>query len=552
MDNEKLANLLFPNVKTVEEWEKIYPKRNLEAGQEVTRYAPSPTGFMHIGNFFQMFISYNLAKNSDGIFIKRLEDTDAKREKENAFQVIKQIMDRFGIFPDEYQEKGETPVGKYGPYIQSLRKNIYASYAKELVKKGKAFPCFCKAKDGKEEIFKEREEKFVNNDEFEYDPCRELTFEEIEQHLKNGEKFAIRFKTSGTGKERVKFVDLIKGEIEAQANSKDVVIIKQDGVPPYLFAHIIDDHLMGTTTIVRGEEYISSTPVHLEIINALGIQEFKYCHNPLICKIPENGKKRKISKRYDPEADMRFYFEKGFPTEAVFEYLLNLISSSFEPWRAKNQTLPWTEFKFGINDITAVSPILDMAKLVDIAKNVVARKSAEEVFSRTLDWAKEYDKEFANYLERNKAYATKVLSIDRYTPKPRKDISCYSEVKKVYSYMFKPYFKNENLENFELDKTNFEKAKEVVSNYSKVVSCADEKDSWFAKIKTLANNLGYATDNKQFKANPEAFKGNVAQVCEFIRVALTGRKNSPDLYEIISILGQDEVVSRLKSFEEEI
>lgn len=548
MDNQKLANLLFPDAKDVSYWENKFPRRNLDKTQEVTRYAPSPTGFMHLGNFFQMFISYNLAKNSNGIFIKRLEDTDAKREKENAFEVIKQVMDKFGIFPDEYQEKGQEPVGNYGPYIQTLRKDIYVSYAKDLVRKGKAFPCFCRAKDGKEEIFKEREEKFAVNDEFEYDPCRSLTLQEIEDKIKNGEKFAIRFKTSGTGKERIKFLDLIKGEIEAAANAKDVILIKQDGIPPYLFAHIIDDHLMGITTIVRGEEYISSTPVHLEVIDALGFDRFKYCHNPLICKIPENGNKRKISKRYDPEADMRFYFEKGYPIQAVFEYLLNLISSSFEPWRAKNPDLPWTDFKFGINDITAVSPVLDMAKFNDISKNIIAKMTAEEVFEKAVEWAKDYDEEFAKYLETNKDYVIKVLGIDRYTPKPRKDIAAFGEIKQVFSYMFDPYFKHSNIADFEIDPQNFEKAKEVVSAYAKIVSAKDEKDVWFAKIKELASSLGYATDNKAYKANPENFKGNVAQVCEFIRVALTGRKNSPDLFEIISILGQDKTEVRLQEF----
>lgn len=548
MNNEKLANLLFPNVKDAKEWEEIYPRRNLEKGQEVTRYAPSPTGYMHLGNFFQMFISYNIAKNSNGIFIKRLEDTDAKREKENAFEVITQIMTKFGIFPQEYQEKGCSPVGNYGPYIQTLRKEIYASYAKELVKCGKAFPCFCKASSGKEEIFKERQEKFAQNDEFEYDPCRNLTFEEVEQHLKNGEKFAIRFKTSGTGKERIKFVDLIKGEIEAGANSKDVVLLKQDGIPPYLFAHIIDDHLMGTTTIVRGEEYIASTPVHLEVTDALGFERIKYCHNPLICKIAENGNKRKLSKRLDPEADMRFYLEEGYPTDAVFEYLLNLISSAFEPWRSKNPNLAWQEFKFGVENITAGSPILDIVKLTDISKNVVARQTAQQVYEETLQWAKQYDQVFANYLENNEEYAKKVLAIDRYSPKPRKDIAKYCDVKNVFSYMFEPYFKGLEISNFEIEKENFAKAKEVVLEYAQIVDCNDEKDVWFAKIKNLAAQLGYATDNKAFKANPELFKGNVALVCEFIRVALTGRKNSPDLHEIMAILGQQRVVERLRAF----
>lgn len=538
---QEIADLLYPGAKPVSFWEEKFPRRNLNAKQEVTRYAPSPTGFMHIGNFFQMFLSYNLARNSDGVFIKRLEDTDAKRENKDAFGIIKAVMDRFNIIPDEYQEKGEEPVGNYGPYIQSLRKDIYASYAKELVAKGKAFPCFCKATTGKEEIFKAREEKFAVNDDYEYDPCRDLTVEEVKKHLENGDKFAIRLKTSGTGKERVKFVDLIKGEIEAQANAKDVILMKQDGIPPYTFAHIIDDYLMGVTTVVRGEEYIASTPVHIEIVNALGFKPFRYCHNPLICKIPENGNKRKISKRYDPEANMMYYFEKGYPKEAVLEYLLNLLSSSFEPWRAQNPQKSWKEFEFTINDITAVSPILDMVKLNDMAKNVVSRLSAAQVYDYTLAWAEEYDADFAKYLKENKDYCTRVFNIDRETPKPRKDIYMWSMIKDkdCFGYMFEePTFT-------ELDMAEKDNYNEAISEYAKIYHKYDTKEEWFAGVKALAEKLGYATDNKLYKANPQAFKGNTAKLCEYIRLAITGKKNAPDLYEIMTILGEDKVLKRL-------
>ena len=538
---QEIADLLYPGAKPVSFWEEKFPRRNLNAKQEVTRYAPSPTGFMHIGNFFQMFLSYNLARNSDGVFIKRLEDTDAKRENKDAFGIIKAVMDRFNIIPDEYQEKGEEPVGNYGPYIQSLRKDIYASYAKELVAKGKAFPCFCKATTCKEEIFKAREEKFAVNDDYEYDPCRDLTVEEVKKHLENGDKFAIRLKTSGTGKERVKFIDLIKGEIEAQANAKDVILMKQDGIPPYTFAHIIDDYLMGVTTVVRGEEYIASTPVHIEIVNALGFKPFRYCHNPLICKIPENGNKRKISKRYDPEANMMYYFEKGYPKEAVLEYLLNLLSSSFEPWRAQNPQKSWKEFEFTINDITAVSPILDMVKLNDMAKNVVSRLSAAQVYDYTLAWAEEYDADFAKYLKENKDYCTKVFNIDRETPKPRKDIYMWSMIKDkdCFGYMFEePTFT-------ELDMAEKDNYNEAISEYAKIYHKYDTKEEWFAGVKALAEKLGYATDNKLYKANPQAFKGNTAKLCEYIRLAITGKKNAPDLYEIMTILGEDKVLKRL-------
>lgn len=538
---QEIADLLYPGAKPVSFWEEKFPRRNLNAKQEVTRYAPSPTGFMHIGNFFQMFLSYNLARNSDGVFIKRLEDTDAKRENKDAFGIIKAVMDRFNIIPDEYQEKGEEPVGNYGPYIQSLRKDIYASYAKELVAKGKAFPCFCKATTGKEEIFKAREEKFAVNDDYEYDPCRDLTVEEVKKHLENGDKFAIRLKTSGTGKERVKFIDLIKGEIEAQANAKDVILMKQDGIPPYTFAHIIDDYLMGVTTVVRGEEYIASTPVHIEIVNALGFKPFRYCHNPLICKIPENGNKRKISKRYDPEANMMYYFEKGYPKEAVLEYLLNLLSSSFEPWRAQNPQKSWKEFEFTINDITAVSPILDMVKLNDMAKNVVSRLSASQVYDYTLAWAEEYDADFAKYLKENKDYCTKVFNIDRETPKPRKDIYMWSMIKDkdCFGYMF------EEPTSTELDMAEKDNYNEAISEYAKIYHKYDTKEEWFAGVKALAEKLGYATDNKLYKANPQAFKGNTAKLCEYIRLAITGKKNAPDLYEIMTILGEDKVLKRL-------
>lgn len=538
---QEIADLLYPGAKPVSFWEEKFPRRNLNAKQEVTRYAPSPTGFMHIGNFFQMFLSYNLARNSDGVFIKRLEDTDAKRENKDAFGIIKAVMDRFNIIPDEYQEKGEEPVGNYGPYIQSLRKDIYASYAKELVTKGKAFPCFCKATTGKEEIFKAREEKFAVNDDYEYDPCRDLTVEEVKKHLENGDKFAIRLKTSGTGKERVKFIDLIKGEIEAQANAKDVILMKQDGIPPYTFAHIIDDYLMGVTTVVRGEEYIASTPVHIEIVNALGFKPFRYCHNPLICKIPENGNKRKISKRYDPEANMMYYFEKGYPKEAVLEYLLNLLSSSFEPWRAQNPQKSWKEFEFTINDITAVSPILDMVKLNDMAKNVVSRLSASQVYDYTLAWAEEYDADFVKYLKENKDYCTKVFNIDRETPKPRKDIYMWSMIKDkdCFGYMF------EEPTSTELDMAEKDNYNEAISEYAKIYHKYDTKEEWFAGVKALAERLGYATDNKLYKANPQAFKGNTAKLCEYIRLAITGKKNAPDLYEIMTILGEDKVLKRL-------
>lgn len=540
MDYKKLAELLFPDVKlTIEDIEKRYPKRNLKEGQVVSRYAPSPTGYMHIGNFFQMFISYNLTRVTDGVFFLRIEDTDSKREKQDATKVIYEILEKFGIKPNEYQTLDGKDIGNYGPYVQSQRTEIYKAYAKKLISEGKAFPCFCQKTEGKEDVLKLREEKFSADDEKEYDPCRNLSFEEVEQKVKNGEKFAIRLKTKNTGKERIKFYDLIKGEIEAKANAKDFVLLKNDGIPPYAFAHAIDDTLMGTTIVVRGEEYIGSTPAHLELFEALGFKNMTYCHNPLICKIGDNGNRRKISKRYDPEADMRFYFENGYPTTSLLEYLLNIINSGFEIWRSKNPDLDWKEFKFGVNDITAVAPIFDMVKLNDISKTVISKMTANEVYENVLSWAEEYDTDFAKFLEENKEYSIKVFNIDRQTPKPRKDIYNWAMIKDYFSYMF------EMPKTFEILDEEKDKFNEVVKAYGSDFVLSKTKEEWFDGVKKLAEKLGYATDNKEYKLNPEKFKGNTAKVCEFIRVALTGRKNSPDLYEIMTILGEKETKTRL-------
>ena len=541
MDYKKIAQLLYPDVtETPEDIFKKYPRRQLKEEQVVTRFAPSPTGLMHIGNFFQAFISYNLAKNSNGILFLRIEDTDEKRKVKEAKAVIYDVLERFGIKFDEYQTLDGKDIGDYGPYVQSQREGIYKVFAKKLVEEGRAFPCFCKKTEGKEDVLKLRETKFYEDDEKEYDPCRDLSYEEVKKHIDNGESFAIRLKTKNTGKERIKFYDLIKGELEAKANAKDFVLVKSDGIPPYAFAHAIDDTLMGTTVAVRGEEYISSTPAHLELFEALGFTPIKYCHNPLICKMDENGNRRKISKRYDPEANMMYYFEKGYPVDSVLEYLLNMINSGFEIWRKNNPDKPWQEFKFGINDITAVAPLFDMVKLNDISKNVIARQSGEELFANWLVWAKEYDAPLAEILEKNKAKFTKVCAMDRDgATKPRKDIYNYSMMKDNFDYIFS------RPTSYELDSADTAKANEFLSEYLKTFTMPSSNEEWFEGVKALAEKLGYAIDNKLYKQNPDAYKGNTAKACEFIRVVIIGHKNSPTLFTIMQILGEDEVKTRL-------
>ncbi len=550
-DYQKIADLLFPDLEhDADYYLNKYKKRDLKEGQIVSRFAPSPTGFMHIGNFFQMFISYNLARVTNGIMFLRIEDTDFKREVANAKEVIYDIIGKFGLKINEYQTLDGKDIGEYGPYVQSQRRDIYRAFAKLLVEKGRAFPCFCPKTEGKEDILKLRETKFLEEDDKEYDKCRDLSYEEIKSHIDNGESFAIRLKTLGTGKERIKYVDLSKGEMETAANAKDIIILKDNGIPPYAFAHVVDDTLMGTTVVVRGQEYFSSVQQHIELFDAFGFKPTAYCHNPLISKIDEKtGNKRKISKSKDREANMQFFFEQGYPRDAVLEYLLNIINSSFESWRANNLDASWQDFKFDVHDITAVSPLFDMVKLNDISKNLIATMTAAQVYENLLAWASEYEKDFAKQLSDNKEYAVNVFSIDRYTPKPRKDIYKWSDVKSYYSYMFTPCFLNDNLSYFDFNNEKFDKntLSEVIKYYRDNFDPADEKDVWFARMKALCANVGFCSDMKEYKKDPSLYKGNVADFSSIIRVALTLRQNSLDLYEIIKVLGKDEVITRFNT-----
>ncbi len=539
MDYQKLAEMLFPDNKlTVEEIEKKYPPRKVDASAQVTRYAPSPTGFMHLGNFFQAFISATVARMSNGVFYLRNEDTDKKREVDGAVAVIMGILFDYGIMPQEYELKGGVTVGEYGPYIQSERTEIYKAYAKKLVSEGKAFPCFCDKASGIEEIKDEREKKFavgLSNDE--KDDCRNLTIEQIENFLKEGRPYAIRLKSEGSSKNKVEFFDVLKGKISMEENSRDIVILKSDGLPPYHFAHPIDDTLMGTTLVVRGEEWLPSTPIHLEIFKALGFQPIMYLHNPLVC-IKEGETKRKLSKRKDKEADMRFYAKEGYPTDAICEYILNLVNSGFEMWRKKNPNLPYTEYRFEALNVTASSPVLDMNKLNDISKDVISRMTAEQCYESMLTWAKKECVEKVDFLVENKEYVTKILNIDREKPKPRKDLYKWSMFFDNFDYMF------DGASTSELDKSEKDKYEEVLNEYKNYLDLSS-KEIWFEKIKKMSEKLKYATDNVSYKNNPNNFKGNVAKVCEFIRIAITGRKNSPDLFEIMTLLGEDEVLKRI-------
>lgn len=572
-DYKKIADLLYPNItKDVDYWENKYKPRDI-GDAEVTRFAPSPTGFMHIGHFFGANLDYRLARSTpNGVFLFRLEDTDKKREIEGSDIVALKTLAYYGIVPDEGFTINRTDNGMYGPYRQSDRTEIYQTYAKKLVAEGKAFPCFCEKPEGKQEVLEKREQQLQDEKQMvEKDPCRDLTYDEIKANIDAGKKFCIRLKSNGKEGDKVKVYDLVRGEREIGANCKDVVLIKDNGIPPYAFAHPVDDHLMHTTIVVRGEEWISTWPQHVEIFNALGFKPLKYIHTPVLCKIGENGNKRKISKSKDPEADMRFYIQAGLPTKAVTEYLLNIMNSNFEDWRNANPEASVDEFPFSAKKIGTSSPFFDIVKLEDVSKNIISKMTAEEVYNYTLDWATNYDydfekeskarlgdnfktpsvlpSEFAQYLKDNKQYVIDTLSIDRYTAKPRKDIAKWSEVPAYYNYMF-GYFKPTTLSDYEYQFTKFttKEASQFLKDYINVYSSADEKDEWFNKIKEVATRHNFCTDNKLYKANPDAYAGNTADACALIRLGITGKTNSPDLYSICKVLGDDKVKEKLNLF----
>ena len=542
MDTQKLANLLYPNAKPVEYWLEKYPPRELKRGAEVTRLAPSPTGYLHTGHAYSALINKLTAEKSGGIFYLRLEDTDQKRLIEHAGDIAYNMLVSYNLSPNEgYRGDELAQIGDYGDYVQSKRLNIYQSFAKFLVEKGRAFPCFCKKSEGIEDVEERRQKQLEESGEIlEHDPCRNLSLEEIEEKLDAGEEFALKLKSKGDPEKTFKFTDLIKGEREIRENAKDIVLMKSNGIPPYAFAHAVDDSLMHTTIVVRGEEWYPSLSAHIELFKALGFKPPKYAHTPVICKLDENGNKRKLSKRKDPEADVRYFIVEGYPKVAVIEYLLNLLNSDFEPWRAANPTLSYKEFPFSIEKIGSNNPMFDFVKLADVSKNYISHLTADEVYSMLVEWAKSFDVDFCKTLTENADFSKAVLNIDRDVPKPRKDISKWSEVKGYYDYMFY------GIKTYELDGLDKKKFKEIIAAYKDIYSEEDDKETWFNKIKAMAESLGYATNNKDYKANPESYKGNVADVCTYIRLALTGRKNSPDIYSIARVLGTREVNRRFE------
>lgn len=549
MTNKDLADLMFPNVEhDIDYYENLYPERNLPEGAVVSRFAPSPTGFVHMGSLLAAFIESKVPRETNGVFYLRIEDTDGKRSVENGVQGIIDDLNNFEIKIDEGVVSETEQIGNYGPYIQSERKEIYHTYAKYLVEEGLAYPCFC----SQEEIDEIRSVQELNKERIgyygSYAKCRFLTNEERAERIKNGEPYILRLKSPGDFNKKVVLNDLVRGRIEFPENDLDIVLIKSDGLPLYHFAHAIDDHLMRTTHVLRGEEWISSTPVHLQLFDVLGFKAPKYAHLGVVMKVDEDGTRRKLSKRKDPEAAVSFYHEQGIPVEAVKLYLMTIANSNFEGWWDQNPTLGIDDFKFDFKKMSVSGSLFDLEKLLNISRSYISRLKASEVYEKALTWAKEFDLEFASILEKYKNYSIDILNIEREQKKPRKDFESFSSIKKNIWYMYDEYFNGDLTYDFGKIQDK-EDIKAILTTYiTKYFNEFDDKETWFNKIKELTNELGYCSDMKEYKNNPDAYKGSVADVSTVIRVATTTSCMTPDLYEILRLLGKARIEKRFQKF----
>lgn len=545
MDNKKLAQLLFPHIdKTPDYYEELYPDRGLAEGARVTRFAPSPTGYLHIGGLFGALVDVLTAQSTGGVAYLRIEDTDKKREIDDGVSAIINGFDYFGVEFNEGVTGFGTEKGAYGPYTQSQRAEIYQTIAKSLVEKGLAYPCFCTA----EEISEIREQQesggaLIRGYFGKWAKCRELTIEDIEKNLAEGKPWVLRLRSEGDEEKKIIFEDVIRGKIEMPANIIDEVLLKSDGIPTYHFAHACDDHFMRTTHVIRGEEWISSVPKHIELFKACGYKVPKYAHTPQVLKTDEEtGDKRKLSKRKDPEAAVGYFVEGGFPKESVLEYLLTLINSNFEDWRRANPKEDISKFPFNLKKMSSSGCLFDLVKLNDVSKNVISVMSAKEVYDNIAAWAKVYDSEFYDIFTADADFSTAVMNIDRENPKPRKDIAKWSEVRDYVSYFFKPLYQPDYTLPENISKAD---AAAIAEKYLAEFNLADDKDQWFARIKDMCEPLGFTPNVKEYKKNPDAFKGHVGDVSTVIRIALTSRRNTPDLYSIMQLLGEDEIRARL-------
>ena len=547
MDRKEFADLLLPGVtKTIEDYEKMYPERNLSDGAIVTRYAPSPTGFVHMGALYASFIASKMASQTNGVFYLRIEDTDQKRSIDNGVNLIIKDLNDFNIKFDEGMISETEWNGEYGPYIQSERREIYWAFAKYLIENDMAYPCFCTEDDLNE--IRQKQEKYKSRIGYygRYTRCRNLSIEEALEKIKNGEKYVIRLKSPGHFDNKFKFTDCIKGSMELPENDLDIVIIKGDGLPTYHFAHLVDDHLMRTTHVIRGDEWLSSIPIHTQLFRMFNFKVPKYAHLAPLTK-EENGNKRKLSKRKDPEAAVSYYHERGIPKEAVILYLATIANSNFEEWMEHNKDKDLSEFKMEFKKMSSSSGALfDLEKLLNISKNYLSKLSAKEIYDRVYNWSKEFDLEFKELLEKYKEKSISIFNIEREQAKPRKDYSCYSDIKNQIWYMYDELF-DKNEKNYEFQKiTDKEEIKKILTTYINEYYVDSDSDAWFNRMKEMAEKLGYASNMKEYKQTPDNYKGNIADISNVLRVALTTKSMTPDLYQIMKILGSDTIKKRFE------
>lgn len=537
---------IFPNtLPTVEEIEAKYKRRNLDDGAKVTRIAPSPTGFMHIGGIYTALICERVAHQSNGVFFLRIEDTDTKREVDGATELICSSLANYGIIPDEGFDSTGREFGDYAPYKQSARKEIYQTYIKKMLETGLAYPCFATP----EELEKIRHEQEVSGARPGYygrwAKYRDYPIEKVEEKLASGTPFVIRFKSNGSYNNKVVIQDGLKGKINFPENDLDIVIMKSDGLPTYHFAHVIDDYLMGTTHVIRGDEWLSSLPLHIQMFKAMGFKVPKYTHIAPIQKM-DGDSRRKLSKRHDPEADVRYYDSVGYPRTAVIEYLLNLANSSFEGWRRANPSASYKDFKLELNKLSPSGALFDFVKLNNISKEIIAKMTTDEIFKNTYDWARTNDEKLLKIMDENPDYVRAILSIERTGAKnSRKDIAKYSDVLGEITYFFDDDFSLSDDAKSELK--SVKNYAELVNAYIPMFNENDTKEEWFAKMQQLADQFNFAKNGKEYKANPSAFNGDISSVVKVFRILITGKTMSPDLSEIQHVMGRDRVLSRLNS-----
>lgn len=543
MNYSELAELLFPNIdKTPESFEELYPKRDVPKGACVTRIGPSPTGFVHLGNLYNAIIGERLAHQSNGVIFLRIEDTDSKREVEGAVETIIKSMNYFGVTFDEgVTLNGDK--GIYAPYKQSNRKEIYQTFAKKLVQMGFAYPCFCT----EEELNAMHEKQEALKDNFgyygSYAVWRDRPIEDIKEKISNGEPYVLRFRSVGDINNHVLVQDGIRGELKVQENYQDFVLLKSDGIPTYHFAHVVDDHLMRTTHVIRGEEWLATLPIHVQLFDTLGWNRPLYCHTPQLMKIDEEtNKKRKLSKRKDPELALAYYVSEGYIPEAVWVYLLTVLNSNFEEWFTTNTDKSYLEFPFSLEKMSNSGALLDIPKFNDISKEVISRLSADKIYDGIAEWSKNYDQTFYNAFTSNAEYSKKIIDIGRSGNKPRKDIENWKQASQFLSFYFNDTFKMQD--DFPTNAQGDDK-NTILTKYLETLDFNDTQEEWFNKVRAIAEELNYALQPKKYKKNPELYKGSIVDVSNVIRVALIGRQNSPDIYEISQIMGEDMVKNRI-------